>query len=619
MTARTFVIATDPRWSERVPATAWRRNLAGGLSARGATTEICTAEELAQRVVAGPAPSGLVLESPSALELVAHAPAWRVNVWLPVFPNAPHDWPEAAGWVDLVRACADSVTGFLTDSEISRDEIEAALPDRRVEVVVLPVGVQAQRGGGVPAAVTDDDEPDPQLAGLVDLANVPAAFHRGHRWSFAGSKVLAPEDFAVERATWDFNEHAWPGRAMEEPRLADAQAFGAGLERLLSTAPTGSSPIPTAVLGPQLTFIDQLATELTRRRSVHVEMDQWPYLSGPGGGNERTPALLETSDVVIAEWARPNGKWIQEHAADHHRLIVRAHRYEVTTDFPRKLDMHRYFAGVCITPWVGRTLVQEFGWPAEKMVFIPNYVDGAHFARPKLPGAEFTLGMVGMRPALKRLDLALDLLEELRKVDARYSLRVRGPLPPGRPNWDHDDLRQQWGRSLHRIRENALLRGAVFFDGEGRDMARWFRHVGVVLSLSDLEGSHVALAEGVASGAVPVARAWPGITTLWPEEIVTPSLEDAVQRVLDARSSRIREQWHRRLGALAQLDGGRVASAWERLIAGDRAGAQAHFGPVDWQAAPMTPVPAVLSSDPVPLATAGDVSTGIVPDRGIGG
>ena len=46
-------------------------------------------------------------------------------------------------------------------------------------------------------------------------------------------------------------------------------------------------------------------------------------------------------------------------------------------------------------------------------------------------------------------------------------------------------------------------------------MPAWLRRIGFVLSTSDDESFHVAPAEGMASGAVPVIRHWPGAETIY--------------------------------------------------------------------------------------------------------
>ncbi len=119
-------------------------------------------------------------------------------------------------------------------------------------------------------------------------------------------------------------------------------------------------------------------------------------------------------------------------------------------------------------------------------------------------------------PSRKRLDLALDVLEELRRDDDRYLLYVKSGMP-----WDHwwvwqkPAERGHYAAALRRIQRSPLLRGAVVFDDAGPDVAAWLRRVGFVLSTSDDESFHVAPAEGMASRAVPVIRHWPGAETIY--------------------------------------------------------------------------------------------------------
>ena len=66
--------------------------------------------------------------------------------------------------------------------------------------------------------------------------------------------------------------------------------------------------------------------------------------------------------------------------------------------------------------------------------------------RRKLEGARHHLGVIGIVPARKRLDLALDVLEELRREDDRYLLFVKSSMP-----WDHWWVLAEAGgtRALH--------------------------------------------------------------------------------------------------------------------------------------------------------------------------
>ena len=126
------------------------------------------------------------------------------------------------------------------------------------------------------------------------------------------------------------------------------------------------------------------------------------------------------------------------------------------------------------------------------MATVPNALDVAQLDRPKLDGARFHLGLVGMVPSRKRLDLALDVLEELRREDDRYLLFVKSGMP-----WEHwwvwqnPAEREHYAGALRRVQRSPLLRGAVVFDDAGPDVAAWLRRVGFVLSTSDDESFHV--------------------------------------------------------------------------------------------------------------------------------
>ncbi len=136
------------------------------------------------------------------------------------------------------------------------------------------------------------------------------------------------------------------------------------------------------------------------------------------------------------------------------------------------------------------------------------------------------------------------------------------------------------GWCMERIEQVPLLRGAVIFVPPGRDMARWYRRVGHILSMSDVEGSHVAAAEGMASGAVPVIRPWPGAAEIYDKEWIHSSVEDAAAAVLanvdpDAwaeRAARAKAEIRR------TADPAAVVQAWADLLHGDVAGARSYFG-----------------------------------------
>ena len=518
-----------------------------------------------------------VCSSPSTVALVKKHFGGRygVNVALILCPN---DFPLGTEDNDkLMAAATQALDGrdlVFTDSELSRYTLDSFYLNRtRVDVQVLT--------------------PEPGLLTVPEGEEEASMLLA--RWTYdSGKKDPVDHRLVSPGLNWS--------RDMEITEAADGISHSAPLTQieLEENEATVSrcfktllpcKPLAVGVMGHKLTFIDELAASISRTTGSKVCLDEWKYLSGPSD-KVRAANVLQESEVVIGEWARPNNVWLQNNADADTRLIVRAHRYEVTTDFPRQIDMDRFEAAVVIVPWVGRKLVQDFGWPAEKLVYIPNFVNNDYFRRPKLEGANFTLGIAGVTPHLKRLDLALDLLAALRRVEPRFNLRVRGSDPTRHPHWKtNSQMRDQWASIQARLRFDPLIRGGVHFDGEGRDMAAWFQQIGFILSTSDLEGSHVALAEGTVSGAIPVARRWPGIETLWPEEIIHDDFDDAVSYVLEHAEINKFDREAARYSGLKALDSWRVLEAWWGLLNGRKQEARTAFGDVDWEAPLYEPVP----------------------------
>lgn len=488
-----------------------------------------------------------------------------------VIPTSRSGWGAYTDvWAKGLAQNVDVDTIIMTDSDLSRRVIESELKHIRADVRVI-------RPAHFPNISSDTDQSPDNIWRFEKSKfqhELKSLNYSGMSWAFEEHRSSDSEQRVAEKGEQTNTLSSWASEAANSEIIAG----------ILVPGTLSGDPINIGILGTKLTFIDELSRDLARGSASTVILDEWEHLSAPQDAAHSTK-ILDNSDVIIGEWARPNNFWIQERARKDKRLIVRAHRYEVTVDFPRKIDMDRYFGGVVIVPWVGRALVQNFDWPSEKMVYIPNYVNSRYFHRPKLEGSEFTLGIVGITPDLKRLDLAIDLLERLRTDDLRYVLRVRGNLPSEHINWHKQPLQaEQWGSVLHRIESNPLLRNAVHFDQPGRDMASWYQQIGVILSTSDLEGSHVALAEGIASGALPIARRWPGIETLWPDGFIFDDLESAAQSVLSARNHQVREQQVSEFQKLKCLDQDRVLKAWWDLINGRIEEAQQAFGPVDWEA-----------------------------------
>ena len=281
-----------------------------------------------------------------------------------------------------------------------------------------------------------------------------------------------------------------------------------------SRAQPGQPPLRVVIAGHDLKFFTPLIEHFRLQPDLEVRVDQWAALGEHDAAVSRE--LAEWADVVICEWCGPNAVWYSRHKRRGSRLLVHLHRFELYSHYPGQVKIGNVDQVICVSDHYARLTREHTGWPAAKVVTVPNPLDVSQLDRPKLDGARFHLGLIGIVPSRKRLDLALDVLEELRRDDDRYLLYVKSRMP-----WEHwwvwqnPAEREHYTFALRRVQRSPLLRDAVVFDDAGPDVAAWLRRVGFVLSTSDDESFHVAPAEGMASRAVPAIRGWPGAETIY--------------------------------------------------------------------------------------------------------
>jgi glycosyltransferase involved in cell wall biosynthesis len=276
----------------------------------------------------------------------------------------------------------------------------------------------------------------------------------------------------------------------------------------------GERRLRVGIAGHDLKFFTALLDYLKSRPDLEVQVDQWAALKVHDP--ERSQDLVDWADVIVCEWCGPNALWYAAHKRPGQRLVVRLHRFELYAAWPSQLNIEAVDQVICVSPHYTELTRKLTGWPQDKVVTVPNWVDVDQLDRPKLDGAQFHLGMIGIAPSRKRMDLALDVLESLRRDDPRFTLFIKSKLPWDYWwIWDKPEERAHFEEVFRRVRRSPLLAGSVVFDSYGRDVAAWLRRIGWVLSTSDDESFHLSPAEGMASGAIPALLGWPGADSIY--------------------------------------------------------------------------------------------------------
>jgi len=394
-------------------------------------------------------------------------------------------------------------------------------------------------------------------ASLDDVADVAAAAVDPAVFTLAAARTsAAAREFTLEAAARRLRGYL--ARAVGDAPAAGGVAGGAG-----------RPPLRVVIAGHDLKFFSPLIEYFRLQPDLEVRIDQWAALGEHDEAVSRE--LAEWADVVICEWCGPNAVWYSRHKRRDSRMLVHLHRFELYSHYPGQVKIGNVDQVICVSDHYTRLTREHTGWPASKVVTVPNPLDLSQLDRVKLDGAWHHLGMISIDSSRKRLDLGLDVLEELRRYDDRYLLYVKSRMP-----WEHwwvwqiPAERDHYTAALRRVQRSPLLRDAVVFEDAGPDVAAWLRRVGYVLSTSDDESFHVAPAEGMASGAVPVVRHWQGAETIYDRRWIS---ETPAQMAEFIASLAAPADW-RAAGQLAReqakgFELGAVCRSWHRLLTTD--------------------------------------------------
>ncbi len=372
------------------------------------------------------------------------------------------------------------------------------------------------------------------IAGPEDAARLltGTALDPAIRAAAADACRAASREFTFDRAAERLAAHLPDAPAAPYPTLTTPEG---GESRIRAASGTR-----VLIAGHDLKFTAPIREAIAAAGAEVVE-DVWR--SHTEHDEPASRAALAQADVILCEWCLGNAAWYSRNKRSGQRLVVRLHRMEVYTDHPAAIDVDRVDRVVCVSRQIADEAIERFGWDPEGLCVIPNSVDVDRFRRAKLDGARFTLATIGYVPRRKRLDRALDVLEALRRDEPRFRLLLVGQ-PPSELDWVFGRLDEvEFFRSaFSRVQESDLLRGAVEFLPFSDDLPSLFRRVGFVLSTSESEGHQVALAEGAASGAVPVILDRPGVADQYPSRWVHRTAGGAAAAVTSLAEDRWRSE-----------------------------------------------------------------------------
>lgn len=254
-------------------------------------------------------------------------------------------------------------------------------------------------------------------------------------------------------------------------------------------------------------FIDPVIERLQREHEVTV-------YSTPT--TEEMRAALGRCDLAWFEWC--DQLLIQATKLPKTcKIVCRLHSYEVFTELPRQVDWSK----VDHLVFVNRSVQDLLGFNVAVAIpqsVIYDGVDCRRFDIPKNKPLGKKICSIGYINYKKNPALLLYCFKAIHDYDAGYTFHIAG---------EHQDPRIQvyFAHLLPR------LNLPVQFDGWVEDIPAYLRDKDYVISTSLFESFHYSIAEGMASGVLPLIHDWLGAEYLYPRQYIYSTPDDCVRLV----------------------------------------------------------------------------------------
>lgn len=303
-------------------------------------------------------------------------------------------------------------------------------------------------------------------------------------------------------------------------------------------------------------FVDELVEKFSKEFNVNI--CKWE-----SNDNEKRLELLKKSNIIFCEWGVENAVWYSNNKKKEQKLFIRVHRWEIFTKAFFKINWNNVDKVIFITPEMERiakirlltynslnidnfdkeyyvknnteffseTVTINNAWehfnnfinktskvPNFRLlndninqyslninsIMIYNYAKTSMFENnSKTEQYQFNIGMLGFVPMIKRLDIAIEIINIMVKKDKRYKLYILGKSIYDLPWLQKNSYEVEYYKKVEQKIIDYNLSEHIIFEKYTEYPNIWMGKIGYLLSVSDIEGSHQAVAESMASGVIP--------------------------------------------------------------------------------------------------------------------
>lgn len=313
-------------------------------------------------------------------------------------------------------------------------------------------------------------------------------------------------------------------KIIEAARASDFQSFNSAIKPTL------------LIVGYDLKFITPYLTSLEEK--YHILIDEW---TGHNQHNEQqSKHLLKQADYIWCEWLLGNAVWYSRQKKSNQKLIFRIHRFELSREFGNLVQIENIDYFVAVSPYFLEEAIRAFpNIPRKKIRLIYNGVSTNGYSQINPSKSQFNIGMIGITPSRKGFDKAIEILLKIRRFDSRYKLHIFGEHPL-KTSWivNNSEELKYFNQCFEDISEFNLTEHIIFHGHSNMKSALKDNDVGIVLSLSNQdcrkphpESFHLAIADALASGAIPLILKWPGAEYIWPTSCMSNNIKNLIEKI----------------------------------------------------------------------------------------
>lgn len=299
-------------------------------------------------------------------------------------------------------------------------------------------------------------------------------------------------------------------------------------DKLKNILNTKSKKPHLLIAGVDLKFITSSIRYLEKYYEIRV--DEWDWNTNTI--SDKSAELLKWADIIFCEWMEYYAPWYSQNVSKNQKLFIRAHRYEISQEYGYSVNFDNVCGVITVNYFLLEIFSNVFRIPREKMFVLNNIVETSIYDGIKTDDYTKHVSLVGYAPSIKGYMRALEILNKLREYDD-FKLYVYGK-DFTQMHWKNNPQQIEYYKSCDEFIEKNNLEEFIIKRGwvERRDM---FRDIGYVLSLSDLEGSHLSITEAFADSTISLLINWPGVEYVYPKDIIMDS-DGIVEYILDTYS-----------------------------------------------------------------------------------